>query len=548
MKITAEKLTEYMAQWQNTPCVALYADDELSRLELFCNGENFELEQEDFPPEEWRNVLSGIFGTSVAKAGHNIKPLMRKLLFEGISHGNWVFDTALAAYLLDPAAGEESIGKIAGKYLPESAAAPAETIYSLIPVLSAKLEEAGMKKLYDEIELPLCEVIADMEHAGITVNTAELAAFGENLLIEAEKEQAGIYELAGEEFNINSPKQLGEILFVKLGLPSGKKTKSGFSTDGEVLEGLRDKHPVAEHIIRYRQLTKLKSTYVDGILSEISADGRVHSLFNMMATATGRLSSSEPNLQNIPVRTALGGEIRKFFPAQPSGYKLIAADYSQIELRILAHISGDENMCDAFRQGLDIHTATASQVFGTAPEEVTSEMRRRAKAVNFGIVYGISKFALSNDLGITVQEADEYMKSYFARYPGIKNYLDNVVKQAKADGCVTTIAGRRRYLPELKSKIFAVRSFGERAAMNAPIQGTAADIIFSAMIKVSRRLKKEKLRTRLILQIHDELILEAPPEEEAKVRQLLTEEMENAASLAVPLTAEVESGSTWYDV
>ena len=355
-----------------------------------------------------------------------------------------------------------------------------------------------------------------------------------------------MFELAGTEFNINSPKQLGELLFEKLALPSGKKTKSGYSTDIEVLAALRDKHPVVPAVMEFRQLMKLKSTYVDGLLSEIAPDGRIHTSFNMMATATGRLSSAEPNLQNIPVRTELGAEIRRMFVAEP-GNVLIDADYSQIELRLLAHISGDEVMRNAFRNGFDIHTVTASQVFGVQPDAVTPEMRRRAKAVNFGIVYGISRFALAEDLGVSRKEADDYMNQYFATYSGVRHYMDEIVKTARKQGYVATIMGRRRYLPELESPVFNIRAFGERVALNAPIQGSSADIIKLAMINTARRLRAENRKAKLILQIHDELIIEAPLAEAEQIKTLLREEMENVMRLSVPLTVDVAAGKNWAE-
>lgn len=544
-------LSRCLNMWKEASRVALAVSPELGELEVFCRGEGALLREEDFTPSAWQGVLASVFGESVAKVGHNIKPLMRRLLERGIAHGNWVFDTALAAYLLNPADGELALEKAALQYcntrlsggLGESAA----VIEQLSRIMTSELEKTGMQKLYLEVELPLCEVLADMEFAGIALDRRALEAFGERLSLDADAAQQRVFELAGERFNLNSPKQLGEILFDRLGLPAGKKTKSGYSTDIEVLEKLRDKHPVVEHVIEYRQLAKLKSTYVDGLLAVVASDGRVHGSFNMMVTATGRLSSSEPNLQNIPIRTELGGEIRRMFIAGEDDSLLVDADYSQIELRILADIANDEAMREAFRQGEDIHTVTASQVFGVAPEQVTSEMRRRAKAVNFGIVYGISRFALAADIGVTRKEADTYMNNYFAKYSGVRHYMDTIVEQAKHDGFVTTLMGRRRYLPELESPIFNVRSFGERVALNTPIQGSAADVIFLAMIRVHRRLKREKLRARLILQIHDELIIEAPREEAEHVRALLVEEMENAMKLSVPLAVDVNVGRSWFE-
>ena len=373
-----------------------------------------------------------------------------------------------------------------------------------------------------------------------------LAAFGALLDERIRADEALIYELAGETFNVNSTQQFGHILFDKLGLPPVKKTKTGYSTSAEVLEKLRGRHPIVEAVLDYRQLAKLKSTYVDGLMKVIAPDGRIHTSFQNTVTATGRLSSTEPNLQNIPVRTELGAELRRMFVA-PEGKVLVDADYSQIELRLLAHIAGDAHMIAAFRSGEDIHTVTASQVFGVPPESVTHEMRRRAKAVNFGIVYGISDFSLSQDIGVTRAEAKEYMEKYFEKYSGVHAYMTRVVEQAKENGWVSTLMGRRRWLPELKSSNFNLRSFGERVALNMPIQGTAADIIKLAMIKVRDRLLSEGLEARLVLQVHDELIVECPECETERVKELLEGEMEHVVELALPLTAEAHAGRSWAE-
>ena len=402
-----------------------------------------------------------------------------------------------------------------------------------------------MEKLFYEVELPLCRVLAEMELAGFRVDARALRAFGETLDEAIGQLEQQIYAHAGP-FNINSPKQLGEVLFERLGLPAQKKTKTGWSTNAEVLEKLRFQHPIVDEVLSYRQYAKLKSTYVDGLLKVISPDGRVRTSFQMTVTATGRLSSTEPNLQNIPTRTELGSELRRMFVAG-EGMVLVDADYSQIELRLLAHISGDEAMREAFLSGEDFHTVTAAHVFGVPLGEVTPAMRRAAKAVNFGIVYGISAFSLSQDLGVTVAEAKEYMEAYFARFPGVKHYMESVVEKAKADGFVETLWHRRRSLPEIKASNFNTRSFGERVALNMPIQGTAADIIKLAMVRVHRRLKEENLSARLIMQVHDELIVECPGSEAEQVKALLTEEMEGAAVLSVPLTAEAHSGSNWLE-
>ena len=417
---------------------------------------------------------------------------------------------------------------------------------ALYEVLAPKLKELDLWDLYATAELPLCRVLAQMELAGCRVDRGALAAFGEMLTERANALEQDIYNMAGEEFNINSPKQLGEILFGKLGLPHGKKTKTGWSTNADVLERLRYEAPIVGAVLEYRQYTKLRSTYADGLLKAMDPDGRIRTRFQMTVTATGRLSSTEPNLQNIPTRTDLGSEIRRMFiPAE--GCVLVDADYSQIELRLLAHISGDEAMQAAFTSGTDIHTATAAQVFHVAPAEVTHEMRRRAKAVNFGIVYGISAFSLSQDIGVTVAEAKAYMEAYFATFPGVRKYMDDVVAKAKEQGCVETLFHRRRELPEIKSSNFNMRSFGERVALNMPIQGTAADIIKLAMIAVEKRLREGLPEARLVLQVHDELIVECPAAQAETAAALLEEEMENVVQLSVPLTAEAHWGRNWLE-
>lgn len=502
-----------------------------------------------FDDDAWEMFLDEYLKQGIRKAGHDVKPLMRRQLDAGKQTGDFVFDTALAAYLLDSLSGCRPLAEVAKLKLnatvPDAVQNPA-VIAALVPALTKELEQTGMLHLFETVELPLCEVLVEMEHNGVAADRAMLKEFGVKLSGKIEELRRKVFELAGTEFNINSPKQLGELLFEKLALPSGKKTKSGYSTDIEVLAALRDKHPVVPAVMEFRQLMKLKSTYVDGLLSQIAPDGRIHTSFNMMATATGRLSSTEPNLQNIPVRTELGAEIRRMFVAEP-GNVLIDADYSQIELRLLAHISGDEVMRNAFRNGFDIHTVTASQVFGVQPDAVTPEMRRRAKAVNFGIVYGISRFALAEDLGVSRKEADDYMNQYFATYSGVRHYMDEIVKTARKQGYVATIMGRRRYLPELESPVFNIRAFGERVALNAPIQGSSADIIKLAMINTARRLRAENRKAKLILQIHDELIIEAPLAEAEQIKTLLREEMENVMRLSVPLTVDVAAGKNWAE-
>ncbi len=500
------------------------------------------------------------------KIGHNIKDVQLALLGKGFTAEGWIFDTALAAYLLDPSASDYPIDRIAAHYCgveitqgavneqlslldePESNnnASEAAALELLYPVLKEKLRELDMEKLYYEIELPLCPVLAEMEHIGCLVDREALIEYGNLLTANIDVFENHIYELAGERFNINSTKQLGSILFDKLGLPPVSKTKSGYSTNIEVLEKLEGKHPIIEDIINYRKLTKLKSTYADGLLKEIRSDGRIHTRFHMTVTATGRLSSTEPNLQNIPVRTQLGEEFRKMFIA-PEGHMLVDADYSQIELRLLAHISNDDTMLDYFAKGMDIHRATAAQVFGVEPEEVSSLQRSRAKAVNFGIVYGISDFSLAQDIKVSRSEAKHYIESYLDTFSGVKAYMSDIVERAKDDGYVSTIFGRRRYLPELSSKNFNLRSFAERVALNMPIQGTAADIMKLAMINVSRRFRAEGMQARLILQIHDELIAQCPIDEAEKTRAILTEEMENVVQLSVRLLAEAKVGTSWYE-
>ena len=467
----------------------------------------------------------------------------RKALGEGYE-GSYTVDRMFVQYC------GSQIGLADEKELGEAAVtanlfARTAALAALYAVLPAKLEAQGMQELYYDMELPLCAVLARMETAGVLVDQLALVAFGNMLSERVAACQELIFGYAGGEFNINSPKQLGELLFEKLGLPAMKKTKSGYSTNAEVLEKLKNKHPIVQAILDYRMLAKLKSTYADGLVKEIADDGRIHTTFQNMVTATGRLSSTEPNLQNIPVRTELGSEIRRMFvPAD--GCVFVDADYSQIELRVLAHIADDARMQEAFRSGMDVHTATAAQVFGVEPEQVTPLQRRHAKAVNFGIVYGISEFSLAEDIGVTRKEAKAYIESYLANYSGVRAYMHDIVAKAKEDGYVTTLFGRRRDLPELKSSNFNIRSFGERVALNTPIQGTAADIIKLAMLHVDTALRQAKLRARLILQVHDELIVECPVEESETVRKLVAEQMEHVMTLKVPLLAEAKIGESWY--
>ena len=454
-------------------------------------------------------------------------------------HREHFFDIEIAAYLINP---------LINSYAHEDLGTPHAALTTLkkLPELLNKLDEMEMRSLFDEIEMPLVFTLFDMEQEGMRVNAEELKAYGEALVDKISALEKSIHEAAGEEFNINSPKQLGVILFEKLGLKGGKKTKTGYSTSAEVLDKLAPEHPIVRDILEYRQLTKLKSTYADGLAGCIAADGRIHSSFNQTITATGRISSTEPNLQNIPVRMELGRLIRKVF-IPSDGYVFVDADYSQIELRVLAHMSGDEKLIEAYRQAEDIHRITASQVFHVPFDEVTPLQRRNAKAVNFGIVYGISSFGLSQDLSISTKEAKEYIDRYFETYPGIKVFLDKLVQDAKEQGYVTTMFGRRRPVPELKSSNFMQRSFGERVAMNSPIQGTAADIIKIAMNRVHDRLLREGLESRLILQVHDELLIEAKLSEADQVEQILREEMQQAADLQVPLEIDLHRGNNWYE-
>ena len=526
------------------PYVAVLAPDGLDTLTL-CDGKAcYALSWEQLG-DDYNAFLRLLFSDRVRKAGHNIKDLMHTLLDEGLPTDGFVFDTALAAYLLDATAGSYDLPRLAQTYLGEELP-DVQSVWALQPVLHEKMDAQAMLPLYTDIELPLCPVLARMEQAGFLVDRKALYDFGESLTSSIEQLQQSIWALAGEPFNIQSPKQLGSVLFERLMLPAGKKTKTGWSTNAAVLDKLRGKHPIVEQILDYRTLTKLKSTYADGLLKEISADGRIHTNFQMTVTATGRLSSTEPNLQNIPVRRELGAQIRKMFVASP-GKVLVDADYSQIELRLLAHIANDETMIAAFRSGEDIHAVTASQVFGVPLAEVTPLQRSHAKAVNFGIVYGISAFSLAQDIGVFQNEAKAYMDSYFAKYHGVRAYMTRVVEQAKADGYVTTLFGRRRDLPELKSSNFNLRSFGERVALNMPIQGTAADIIKAAMVRVDARMRAEHLQARLLLQVHDELIVECPAEEAETVKAILVDEMEHVVDYRVPLLVDAKIGASWAE-
>ena len=487
----------------------------------------------------------------IKKRVHDFKNLSRK--YPDIAGVR--FDTMLAAYLCNPSASSYATDRIIAEYAPYEPEIEGETdefiknacLFSLAcDTLENELEKTGQKRLFDEIELPLARVLGEMELCGFSADVNGLKALSSELDTRIKSLESEIYSLVGYEFNLNSPKQLGVALFEKLGLPAKKKTKSGYSTGAEVLEGLKNEHPAVSLLLNYRQLAKLKSTYADGLQDCIAEDGRIHSTFNQTEARTGRISSLEPNLQNIPVRTAEGRRLREYFNA-PAGRVLCDADYSQIELRVLASMSGDANMINAFGSGTDIHTVTASQVFGLPQDMITPELRSRAKAVNFGIVYGIGAFSLSKDIGVTRAEADRYIKSYLAAYPDVAAYMEKAIEDAKKNGFVTTLYGRRRYIPELSNSNGNMRAFGERVARNAPIQGTAADIIKIAMIKVSRSLKDEFPAARLILQVHDELIVECDEKDAEGVCALLEREMESAADLAVRLTAEAHFGKTWLE-
>lgn len=517
------------------------------------NGEKiYIIENDSFV---FASELSSVFSDeTVEKTVYNVKLLYEWAFRHGTEICGRINDVMLAGYLLNPTGGDYSPSRLAIDYsavIPkvecdEDFVKDAAAMPALWKRLSERIEENGQPELLWNIEIPFAKVLASMEVKGFLVDRQGIIDYGEELQTKIDGLRDSIYEQAGEEFNINSPKQLGEILFDKLGLPARKKTKSGYSTSADVLEDLAVSYPIVASVLEYRTLAKLKSTYCEGLVKEIAPDGRIRSTLNQTETRTGRISSAEPNLQNIPVRTPVGKEMRKFFTA-PEGSKLVDSDYSQIELRVLAHIADDKAMIDAFNNNADIHTITAAQVFNMPVEMVTPLMRSKAKAVNFGIVYGIGAFSLAKDIKVTRKEADSYIKGYLSLYSGIDAYMKNVAEKAKQDGYVSTIFGRRRYLPELNSSNFNMRAFGERVARNMPIQGTAADIIKIAMIKVYDRLKTEKLNSEIIMQVHDEIIVEAPDNEVEKVESILREEMENACQMKVRLIADAHSGQTWYE-
>lgn len=528
--------------------------------------------------EDFTSIFKGVLeDSSIEKIGYNLKADIAILFKLGIQIENYSFDPVIAQYLINPSQNNYSINNLSEEYFNyygedeemllgkgkskknfldlddekrmSYLAFILGTTSKLEGMMKDLIEEQGMEELYYDIELPLIEVLSSMEYRGFKIDREELEGLGKEYKEEIESLTKEIHDLAGMEFNIKSPKQIGEVLFDKLDLPVIKKTKTGYSTSVEVLEKLQDQHPIIDKILRYRQIVKLTSTYIDGYLDLINDQtGRIHSTFNQTITTTGRISSTEPNLQNIPIRTEDGRKIRRAFVAEKPDYTLIDADYSQIELRVLAHISQDEKMIEAFMENQDIHTKTASEVFHVPMDEVTAELRNNAKAVNFGIVYGISDYGLSQDLNISRKEAKEYIDNYLKNYEKVKEFMTNTVKQGKEAGYVETLLHRRRYIPELQAKNFNVKSFGERIAMNTPIQGSAADIIKIAMVQVYRRLKEKGLKSRLVLQVHDELIIESYEEEIEEVKALLKETMEGAIKLSIPLKADIGMGDTWYEV
>ncbi|GIM27664.1 DNA polymerase [Clostridium polyendosporum] len=537
--------------------IELYSTLSIQTIYLTYEDKNYIISFEKFlENKEVVKILKDFFeNDNVKKVGHDIKNSLTALRKLGIDLRGLVFDTAIAAYLIDSSKGAYSLVTLINEYIGQDPKGNEEELNiklnfylkDIYRLLEKKIEEADMSTLFYEVELPLTEVLSSMEELGFKVNKDMLDELSEKFKSEINKTQSEIYALSDEEFNINSPKQLGKILFEKLDLPVVKKTKTGYSTNVEVLEKLQDKHPIISKIIYYRQITKLFSTYIEGLKSVIDKDGCIHSNFNQTVTTTGRLSSTEPNLQNIPIKYEMGREIRKVFISREMDNVILSADYSQIELRVLAHIAEDQNMIDAFKHDLDIHTKTASEVFKVPLEDVTSLMRSRAKAVNFGIVYGISDFSLAQDLNITKKEAKEYMDIYFERYPKIKEYMDKVIETAKNSGYVTTTLNRRRFIPEVTSSNKIVKALGERLAMNAPIQGSAADIIKIAMVHVYNQLRTRKLKSKLILQVHDELILDVVQEELEEVKSMVKEQMENVINLQVPLEVDVNIGKTWYE-
>lgn len=518
----------------------IFADNKLS---ILCNDVIYTTED--------NAIITAFMGTACEKITFEGKTAHKFAFSNGTHLENLTFCCDLAGYLLNSQSSEYTAENLCLSYKclyrsDMGEYADLSSLPALSENLKKQLEMTEMTKLFDAIEMPLCEVLASMEFYGVKADAEGIKAFGEDLKIKIDELTSQIYMYAGKEFNIASTKQLGEVLFEDLGLPAKKKTKSGYSTNADVLESLMDKHPIVPLIVEYRTLTKLNSTYVDGLLKLIHPDGRVHSVFKQTETRTGRISSTEPNMQNIPVRKEIGRNMRKFFVAE-DGYTLLDADYSQIELRVLASVCGDKNMQEAFSEGRDIHTSTAAQVFDIPEDFVTPEMRSAAKAVNFGIIYGIGAFSLSKDIGVTVAEAKRYIKNYLDNFPKVSEFMDKTVDDGIKNGYVTTLFGRRRYIPELSASNKVLQAFGKRAAMNAPIQGAAADIIKIAMVRVYKKLREEDLDARLILQVHDELIIEAAEKDKDRAEKILKDEMENAVKLAVPMTVDVNSGRSWYE-
>lgn len=550
-----EDLEKILGNQKNIDFLVNYKDKQIVEMGLYLNNRIYVLSD----VSKYKDLIKLIMeNEQVTKRTYDVKSFYEAMYLQDIDVKNIKMDVVLAAYLLNSSGKSYDIETLVQNYNVKkinlkidnneyiSFAQDVANFEILCNKISEEIENNTQKNLLENIEIPLAKVLAKMEQEGFLVDDKGIKEYGDELANELQMIQTQIYELVGHEFNINSPKQLGTILFEELQLPKGKKTKNGYSTNAEVLESLRGYNSVVDLILQYRALSKLKSTYCDGMIKVIDLDGRIHTKFNQIETRTGRISSLEPNLQNIPVRTERGRVLRRFFCAR-KGWMLIDADYSQIELRILAHLANDENMIDAFKNNLDIHTITASQVFKMPHEMVTPIMRSRAKAVNFGIVYGISAFSLAKDIGVSRKDAQIYIENYLTHYSGVKKYMLEIIEKAKENKFVETIHGRRRYLPELASSNFNLRSFGERVARNMPIQGSAADIIKIAMINVDNRLKEKNLNAKLILQVHDELIVEAPCEEANLVKDILKTEMENAAKLSVPLVVDANIGETWYD-
>ena len=533
--LSADALTE----WEKSDIAVCYLFDG-SILTAFVNDTVYITED--------TSIITAFLSGGINKRTFSAKPHYRYCLENGCELRNLITDGEICAYILNPTTSEYTIDRLCVTYhiaYPNGKYADISVLNALCDAMEKLADEQDQTELY-KMELRLTEVLASMEHTGVRTDKKGVKEFGVYLSEQIEEMQQLVYDEAGHQFKIGSPKQLGEVLFSEMGLPHGKKTKTGYSTNAEILESLRDEYKIVDYVLKWRQFSKLKSTYVDGLLKTVGKDGRIHSVFKQTETRTGRISSTEPNMQNIPVRTSLGRNMRKFFLAE-DGNILLDADYSQIELRILANLCGDENMQAAFLSGEDIHTATAAQVFDMPPEMVTSEMRSAAKAVNFGIIYGIGAFSLSKDIGVSVYEANRYIKNYLARYPKVNEFMEQIVENGKADGYVSTYFKRRRPVPELRQSNKMVQAAGKRIAMNTPIQGTAADIIKMAMVKVYDRLRSEVPEARLILQVHDELIVEVPQKLALKAAKILGETMQTVVDFTVPLTAEVNMGGSWYD-